>query len=176
MAIVIGDGFVEYDRLAGTGLLHQGWKDGDDAIFHADGSIASGPIALCEVQSYVYGAWRAAAELCTALGLDDQAAEYVAKAQRLREEFARSFWCEELSTFAIALDGQKRPCRVRSSNAGQCLFTGIASDSPRASAGGDVDGPPLIFRMGNSYDRRRAKRVTTPWPTTTAAYGLTTTR
>ncbi|MBC7928518.1 MAG: amylo-alpha-1,6-glucosidase [Bryobacteraceae bacterium] len=121
-----GDGFVEYSRLSGSGLLHQGWKDADDAIMHANGSIADGPIALCEVQGYVYGAWRAASELASALGLEDESAAWSEKADRLQVEFNRAFWCEELSTFALALDGKKDRCRVRSSNAGQGLFTGIA--------------------------------------------------
>jgi glycogen debranching enzyme len=122
-----GDGFVEYHRQAGDGLIHQGWKDSDDAVFHADGSPARGPIALCEVQGYVYAARRAGAALAAVLGRGERAAALVRQAEVLRERFERAFWCEELSTYALALDGDKRPCRVRVSNAGQCLFTGIAS-------------------------------------------------
>ena len=122
-----GDGFVEYHRQSADGLLHQGWKDSDDAVFHADGSLARGPIALCEVQGYVYAARRAAAALAAVLGQAEQAAELTRQAEALRERFEQAFWCEELSTYALALDGDKRPCRVRTSNAGQCLFTGIAS-------------------------------------------------
>jgi glycogen debranching enzyme len=122
-----GDGFVEYHRQSTDGLLHQGWKDSDDAVFHADGSIAPGPIALCEVQGYVYAARQAAAALATVLGQAEQAAKLGRQAETLREQFEEAFWCEELSTYALALDGDKRPCRVRASNAGQCLFTGIAS-------------------------------------------------
>jgi glycogen debranching enzyme len=122
-----GDGFVEYQRQSANGLVHQGWKDTDAAVFHADGVLARGPIALCEVQGYVYAAWRAGATLATALGRADRAAELTRQAEALRERFERAFWCEELSTYALALDGDKRPCRVRTSNAGQCLFTGIAS-------------------------------------------------
>jgi glycogen debranching enzyme len=122
-----GDGFVEYHRQSTNGLLHQGWKDSDDAVFHADGSLARGPIALCEVQGYVYAARRAGAALAAVLGRGRQAAELAQQAETLRQRFERAFWCEELSTYALALDGDKRPCRVRTSNAGQCLFTGIAS-------------------------------------------------
>jgi len=122
-----GDGFVEYQRESVTGLIHQGWKDTDDAIFHEDGSEVVGPVALCEVQSYVYQAWQAAAKLAKALGLHDQAVLPQKRAARLREDFNRAFWCEELSTFALALDGRKRPCRVRASNAGQCLISNIAT-------------------------------------------------
>jgi len=121
------DGFVEYDRQSTDGLLHQGWKDSDDAVFHADGSLARGPIAICEVQGYVYAALRSGAALAGVLGLPERAAELLRRAEALRERFEQAFWCEELSTYALALDGEKRPCRVRTSNAGQCLFTGIAS-------------------------------------------------
>jgi glycogen debranching enzyme len=122
-----GDGFVEYQRQAAQGLGHQGWKDSDTAIFHAHGALARGPIALCEVQGYVYAAQRAGAALATALGRVDRAAVLRQQAAVLRQRFEQAFWCEELSTYALALDGDKRPCRVRASNAGQCLFTGIAS-------------------------------------------------
>jgi glycogen debranching enzyme len=120
-----GDGFVEYDRQRPTGLAHQAWKDSDDAVFHADGKLAEGPIATCEVQGYVYAAWRAGARLATVLGADPRAKELSRRAERLRRRFDRAFWCEELATYAIALDGAKRTCRVRTSNAGQCLFSGI---------------------------------------------------
>jgi glycogen debranching enzyme len=120
-----GDGFVEYDRQSADGLLHQGWKDSDDAVFHADGSVARGPIALCEVQAYVYAALRAGASLATVLGRSERARDLGRSADALRERFDEAFWCDDLATYALALDGEKRPCRVRTSNAGQCLFTGI---------------------------------------------------
>jgi glycogen debranching enzyme len=120
-----GDGFVEYQRQSSDGLLHQGWKDSDHAVFHADGSLAEGPIALCEVQGYVYAARRAAATIALMLGRVERAAELTRQAEALRNRFEAMFWCEDLSTYALALDGQKRPCRVRTSNAGQCLLTGI---------------------------------------------------
>ncbi len=126
-----GDGFVEYLRHSSKGLVHQGWKDSHDSIFHADGTPAQGPIALCEVQGYVYAAKRGAADLAEALGNGDRAETLRRQAEALRVRFEEAFWCEELSTYAIALDGAKRPCRVRSSNAGHCLFTGIA-DPERA--------------------------------------------
>jgi glycogen debranching enzyme len=122
-----GDGFTEYSRQSSSGLLHQGWKDSDDAVFHADGTLAQGPIALCEVQGYVYAAWRAGASLASALGKQRLVEKLTQKAEHLQQRFEQAFWCEELSTYALALDGQKRPCRVRTSNAAQCLFTGIAS-------------------------------------------------
>ena len=122
-----GDGFVEYYRQTKEGLANQGWKDSFDAIFHHDGRLAEGPIALCEVQAYVYGAKRHAAVLAEALGHPERAAALAAQADALRRLFEARFWCEELSTYALALDGAKEPCRVVASNAGQVLFTGIAS-------------------------------------------------
>jgi glycogen debranching enzyme len=122
-----GDGFVEYQRRSSKGLLHQGWKDSSDAIFHADGTLAEGPIALCEVQGYVYAAKVGGAKLAELLGHTKMAEKLRQQAQRLQQQFEQAFWCEELSCYALALDGQKRPCRVRTSNAGHALFAGIAS-------------------------------------------------
>jgi glycogen debranching enzyme len=122
-----GDGLVEYYRQTREGLANQGWKDSADAIFHRDGRTAEGPIALCEVQAYVYGAKRHAAALAQALGHAERSEAFAAQAELLRETFEAKFWCEELSVYALALDGAKQPCRVISSNAGQVLFTGIAS-------------------------------------------------
>jgi glycogen debranching enzyme len=96
-------------------------------VFHADGTLASGPVALCEVQGYCFAAWRAAAGLAALLGREARAAEYERRADVLRQKFEESFWCEDLSTYALALDGEKKPCRVRTSNPGHCLFAGIAS-------------------------------------------------
>jgi glycogen debranching enzyme len=122
-----GDGFVEYERNSPQGLVHQGWKDSRDSIFHADGKLAQGPIALCEVQGYVFAAKRAAAELAAALDHGPRADELAQQALAIQEHFEQAFWCDDLKTYALGLDGEKRPCRVRASNAGHCLFTGIAS-------------------------------------------------
>jgi glycogen debranching enzyme len=121
-----GDGLVEYARHSPHGLLHQGWKDSHDSVFHADGAPAEPPVALCEVQAYVYGAKQAAARLAIALGHTEQAGQLEAEARSLRRRFDEAFWCDELGTYAIALDRHKQPCRVRASNAGHCLYTGIA--------------------------------------------------
>jgi glycogen debranching enzyme len=121
-----GDGFVEYDRRSIDGLIHQGWKDSNDAIFHADGSPALGAIALCEVQGYVYAAKRSAAAMAAVLDKPKRESELTKQAEKLRKRFDEIFWCDDLSVYALALDGKKQLCRVRTSNAGQCLFSGIA--------------------------------------------------
>ena len=122
-----GDGFVEYLRKSETGLGNQGWKDSKDSIVHADGSLAQGAIALCEVQAYVFAAKRHAALLSRALGEEARAAALEREAETLRQRFEEAFWCEEIGTYALALDGDKQPCRVRTSNAGHALFAGVAS-------------------------------------------------
>jgi glycogen debranching enzyme len=121
-----GDGFVEYWRQTPRGLAQQGWKDSWDSVFHQDGKLAPGPIALCEVQGYVYAARRAAARLARALGLQERVAELTRLADSIREKFEASFWDEELRTYVLALDGEKRPCRVVTSNPGHCLYSAIA--------------------------------------------------
>lgn len=122
-----GDGFVEYARRSRDGLVQQGWKDSQDSVFHADGTLAEAPIALCEVQAYVYEAKRRAAELAAALGDAALAERLCDEAGLLRERFQRAFWCEDIGCYALALDGAKRPCRVATSNAGHALWTGIAA-------------------------------------------------
>ncbi len=121
-----GDGFLEYGRLTQEGLINQAWKDSHDSVFHADGTLARGPIAIAEVQAYVYGAWEAAAEIFRQFGRPERAAKFLARAEGLRRTFDVAFFDEEIGTYVLALDGEKRPCRVRSSNAGHALFTGIA--------------------------------------------------
>jgi glycogen debranching enzyme len=123
-----GDGFVEYSRRSKHGLIHQGWKDSQDSVFHSDGTLAEAPIALCEVQGYVYAAKLAASSLALLLGDGTAARKLKDQAENLRRRFEEIFWCEDISTYALALDGSKRPCRVRTSNAGHCLFAGIATE------------------------------------------------
>jgi glycogen debranching enzyme len=122
-----GDGFIEYARRSTSGLVQQGWKDSWDSVFHADGRLAEPPIALCEIQGYAYAAWRDAAALANARGDTARAGEWQQRAAALQSRFEQAFWCEDLGTYALALDAHKRPCRVRTSNPGHCLFTGIAS-------------------------------------------------
>ena len=121
------DGFIDYVRHSDSGLINQGWKDSHDSVFHEDGTLADAPIALCEVQAYAYGAWKGAATLATRRGEESRAAEWLDRAEQLRQRFEDSYWCEDLGTYALALDGQRRPCRVRTSNPGHCLFAGLVA-------------------------------------------------
>jgi glycogen debranching enzyme len=132
------DGFVEYRRASELGLANQGWKDSFDAIFHADGRLAEGHIALAEVQGYVFAAKRLAARCAWRLGRLDMVRKLEAEAQQLAEQFEAAFWCEELGTYALALDGAKAQCRVRSSNAGQLLFTGIVREDRARRVAADL--------------------------------------
>lgn len=122
-----GDGFVSYAKRSERGLTQQGWKDSHDSVWHADGTIPDAPIALIEVQGYVYAAKREAARLAALLGRRARATALQAEADELRARFEQAFWLEDLGTYALALDGEGRPCRVRTSNAGHALYTGIAS-------------------------------------------------
>jgi glycogen debranching enzyme len=120
-----GDTYVEYLRETPRGLANQGWKDSFDAISHADGTLARPPIALCEVQGYVYSAYRSIADVARRLGREQLAARLNQRAAILRSQFSRDFWLEHERTVALALDADKRPCRVMSSNAGHCLAAGL---------------------------------------------------
>jgi len=120
-----GDGFLEYETTSASGLANQGWKDSWDAIMHRDGTLAKQPIALVEVQGYAYLARHCASELYQALGDDAEAQRQRYVANWLRSAFDSAFWLEDLGCYALALDGEKRPCAVISSNAGQTLWSGI---------------------------------------------------
>jgi glycogen debranching enzyme len=142
------DGFVEYRRASEQGLANQGWKDSYDAIFHADGKLAEGYIALAEVQGYVYAAKQLAARLALRMGLMDKARQLETEAQTLSEKFEDAFWCEELGTYALALDGEKMPCEVRTSNAGQLLFTGIVREDRARLVAADLMRPHFFTGWG----------------------------
>jgi glycogen debranching enzyme len=143
-----GDGFVEYARQTETGLVNQGWKDSYDSIFHADGALARGPIALCEVQGYVFAAKAHAAKLAHHMGEYELETKLRGEAQALQKNFAAAFWCEDIGTFALALDGDKNPCRVRTSNAGHALFTGIAAPGIAARVAETLLGPDSFSGWG----------------------------
>ena len=142
------DGFVEYQRASEEGLANQGWKDSYDAIFHADGRLAEGYIALAEVQGYVFAAKQLAARCAARLGKIDMAQKLEAEAQRLAERFEQAFWCDELGTYALALDGAKQPCRVRTSNAGQLLFSGMVREDRARMVAADLMRPHFFTGWG----------------------------
>jgi glycogen debranching enzyme len=126
------DGFVDYQRGEKSGLANQGWKDSVDSVFHADGRLAEGPIALVEVQGFAYAARLAMADLAERRGMHDRAAQWREAAARLRAAVEARFWIEELGTYGIAIDGKEQLCRVPTSNAGQLLYTGLPSPARAA--------------------------------------------
>lgn len=128
-----GDGFVEYSRKTSHGLVNQGWKDSFDAINFADGTIAEPPIALAEVQGYVYAAYRARAQLAKHTGDQRGAAHWRKKAKQLKRDFNARFWLPDRAWYAVGLDAAKRPIDSLTSNIGHCLWTGIA-DKDKASS------------------------------------------
>ena len=142
------DGFVEYRRASEQGLANQGWKDSYDAIFHADGRLAEGYIALAEVQGYVFAGKRLAARCAARLGKAGRAQQLEAEARRLAERFEEAFWCDDLGTYALALDGAKEPCRVRTSNAGQLLFSGMVRADRARLVAADLMRPHFFSGWG----------------------------
>ncbi len=142
------DGFLEYHRATDSGLQNQGWKDSYDAVYHVDGTLAEGPIALCEVQGYAYLARRLAARTARRLGDADRADRLDAQAADLAAKFEDAFWCEDIGTYAIALDGRKAPCKVRTSNAGQVLWSGIARPDRAKRVAEDMLGTDFFSGWG----------------------------
>jgi glycogen debranching enzyme len=120
-----GDGFVEYKRRSPKGLINQGWKDSWDANIHRDGTIAQPPIALSEVQGYVYDAKFRMSSLLRSFGDVKTAEKLKRDAAELARRFDRSFWLPSRGFYAMALDADKKPLEVIASNAGQLLFTRI---------------------------------------------------
>ncbi len=143
-----GDGFIEYQRASEQGLSNQAWKDSADAIFHADGRLAEGPIAVAEVQGYVYAAKKIAACCARRLKDNERAKKLDAEADRLIEKFDAAFWCESIGSYTIALDGDKKPCRVRTSNAGQVLFSGLAKPDRAQAVMKDLMEPAFFSGWG----------------------------
>jgi len=132
-----GDGYVEYQRSSPRGLANQGWKDSWDSIRFADGGYAETPIALCEVQGYVYAALTARADHAASAGDRAMAEALRARAADLKERFNRDFWVEEKGWYALALDRDKRPVDALASNIGHCLWSGIVAEE-RAGAVADL--------------------------------------
>jgi glycogen debranching enzyme len=125
-----GDGYIEYQRTTDHGLQNQGWKDSWDSMRFADGSLASTPIALCEVQGYVYGALVARGHCATEAGDHELAASLRARAIELKRRFNEDFWVETADGgyFAMGLDRDKKKIDGVGSNQGHCLWTGIVDE------------------------------------------------
>jgi glycogen debranching enzyme len=123
-----GDGFVEYERLNDQGLINQGWKDSWDGINFADGTLAEPPIALCEVQAYVYAAYMARAWMAYDAGDAHLADELTGRAAQLKKRFNEQFWIPERGYYAVALDGKKRQVDACASNMGHCLWLGLVDE------------------------------------------------
>ena len=121
-------GFLDYARGAESGLANQGWKDSHDSIFHADGRLPRGPIAVVEVQGYAYAALMAMSALAAARDERGKSTAWRARAEELRAAIERRFWIETMGFYAIAIDGDGEPCSVHASNAGHLLFCGIPSE------------------------------------------------
>jgi glycogen debranching enzyme len=143
-----GDGFVEYRRGLEGGLTNQGWKDSKDSVFHEDGELARGAIAMVEVQAYVIAAKRAAARIAAAIGDPSFADRLEHQAIKLQTALDEHFWCEAIGTYALALDGAKRACQVRTSNAGHVLFCGAASEDKAARVASGLMAPELFSGWG----------------------------
>jgi glycogen debranching enzyme len=166
-----GDGFIEYRRGLEGGLTNQGWKDSKDSIFHEDGELARGAIAMVEVQAYVIAAKRAAAGIAAVIGEPAFAVRLEQEATKLQTALDHHFWCEAIGTFALALDGAKRPCRVRTSNAGHVLFCGAASYDKAARVARGLMAPELFsgwgvrtVAMGESRYNPMSYHNGTVWP------------
>ncbi|MGN6610569.1 MAG: amylo-alpha-1,6-glucosidase [Angustibacter sp.] len=141
---VDGDGFVEYERKTERGLVNQGWKDSGDGVNFADGSLARAPIALAEVQGYVYAAYRARARLAECAGDPMGVRRWSERADRLKRRFDEQFWLPDLGWYAVALDADKRPVDALTSNIGHCLWTGIV-DEARAPRVAELLTSPQLF-------------------------------
>lgn len=118
-------GFLTYAQGEKGGLVNQGWKDSEDSVFHADGTIPRAPIALIEVQGYVFAALRAMARLAERRGEDEAAEHWRQRAQAMRAVVEHLFWDAEMCNYGIARDGNDTLCRVRASNVGHLLYVGL---------------------------------------------------
>jgi len=143
-----GDGFVEYKRATARGLVNQGWKDSFDGVSFADGTLAEAPIALCEVQGYVYSAYVARAQIAERFGDASVARDYALRAAHLKEAFNERFWLEEEGYYAMGLDGDKRPIDSLTSNIGHCLWSGIVDEDKAKRVVERLCGPEMFTGWG----------------------------
>ncbi|MEW5849093.1 MAG: glycogen debranching N-terminal domain-containing protein [Myxococcota bacterium] len=124
-----GDGFYEYQTRSPLGVLHQGWKDSEDALVHEDGRPVRTPVATCEEQGFAYVAKLHLSELLWWFGEKTLARRFFHDATELKKRFNDRFWLDDLHSFAMGLDHHKEPIRSLGSNAGHCLATGIVDDA-----------------------------------------------
>ena len=143
-----GDGFVEYQRATDRGLLNQGWKDSGDGITDAEGRFAVPPIALCEVQGYVYAGYLSRARIARQLGDTATFERWAARAAALKRAFNNAFWLPDRGYFALALDRDKKPVDSLTSNIGHCLWTGIVDDDKAAAAVANLLSPQMFSGWG----------------------------
>ncbi|MDQ0925015.1 glycogen debranching enzyme [Pseudarthrobacter sp. W1I19] len=143
-----GDGFVEYQRPNDHGLVNQGWKDSWDGINFADGTIAEAPIALCEVQAYVYSAYIGRSLLARWDGDGDLEQHWADKAAALKTAFNEKFWLPDKGYFAVALDKDKRPVDACTSNMGHCLWTGLVDEDKAPSVVENLMSPQMFTGWG----------------------------
>ena len=176
-AISMATALSNITRKADRGLANQGWKDSYDAVFHADGRLAEGPIALVEVQGYVYAAKLLAARCARRLGDMERGARSGSAGRRAcaSSSTPRS-GATSIGTYAIALDGDKQPVP----GAHIQRRPGAVFRHRVARTGGEgrerSDGAALLFGLGHSHAGARRSRATTRCPITTARSGRTTTR
>lgn len=142
------DGFVEYRRATDKGLFNQGWKDSFDGINFAAGQLAEPPIALAEVQGYLYSAFIERAHLARCLGDTAGAERFGGKAAQLRAAFNERFWLPERGWYAVGLDRHKEPIDALASNMAHCLWTGIVDDDKAASVGRALVSPSMFSGWG----------------------------
>jgi glycogen debranching enzyme len=143
-----GDGFVEYQRKTEKGIANQGWKDSFDGVNFADGTMARAPVALAEVQGYVYAAYLARSELARAAGENALADRWAARAVRLKSAFNERFWLADRGYVAVGLDADKRPIDALASNMGHCLWTGILDDDKAAAVAARLMSPEMFSGFG----------------------------
>jgi glycogen debranching enzyme len=143
-----GDLFVEYERLSPSGLANQGWKDSWDGVTYADGRVAQAPIALCEVQGYVYAAYLARAALADDAGDASRARRCRGRAEALRQAFEDAFWLPDVGWYALGLDADKRPIDALTSNVGHCLWSGIVAPDRAARLAELLTSPEMFTGWG----------------------------
>ncbi len=165
------DGYLSYDSTSSRGLANQGWKDSGDAISNHDGSLATPPIALIEVQGYMYAAKKGLAELYRRSEDAATADRLIREADALRDRVNERFWREELGTYAIALQKDQRVADIVSSNPGHALWTGLATDDQAARVRDRLLQPDMFSGWGIRTLSTRERRynpigyhVGTVWP------------